>query len=75
MRNGEGTFYWGDGSLFRGHWKDDEKEGDGEYYLPDGAIVTGNWKEDEIDGIVKTRFTNGDELFQFWEKGKLIRQI
>jgi hypothetical protein len=44
MRDGEGTLYHVDGSVFKGFFRNDEKYGIGYLHLPDGRIVTELWR-------------------------------
>lgn len=36
MRNGQGTFTWGDGSVYKGEFKNDKRHGYGVLINPDG---------------------------------------
>ena len=47
-KDGFGTFYWNDGKIFKGNWKNGQKHGEGEVYFPDQKIwKKGLWKYGE----------------------------
>ena len=61
-RHGEGTYYWSDGSYFRGKWSED-KAVSGKYYWPTGTYyegtVTDNGKKISVTGKGTTYFKSG----------------
>lgn len=36
MKHGYGIFYWGDGRIYKGMWKDGKQHGEGEYITNNG---------------------------------------
>ena len=51
MRNGYGTFYYRDGGIYQGQWKDNLMNGYGKlYYDSQKLAYDGYWKNDEFFG-------------------------
>eukprot|EP00801_Mesodinium_rubrum_P000326 Mrub_00326.p1 GENE.Mrub_00326~~Mrub_00326.p1 ORF type:complete len:1177 (+),score=312.53 Mrub_00326:415-3531(+) len=51
MRNGIGTFTWGDGDSYQGSFKDDKRCGFGVLKTVDGLEYCGGWEEDVKHGF------------------------
>ena len=41
--DGDGTFYWSDGRIYRGEYVNDQKEGFGVFTWSDGRSYDGCW--------------------------------
>jgi hypothetical protein len=50
MKNGRGTFIWGDGSSYNGEFYKNDIHGRGVYKWLDGREYNGEWKENKMDG-------------------------
>ena len=48
--HGEGKYDWGDGRVYRGHYKWDKKDGYGEYDFGNGVVYKGQWKDNKQHG-------------------------
>ena len=44
MKEGHGCFYWPDGRIYEGSWKNGKQHGEGIYTGPRGAVKKGLWK-------------------------------
>lgn len=61
MRNGFGKFYYNEGSVYEGHWKDNLMNGKGNLYYSNGKLAyEGDWRMDEFHGFGKVY--NEDQL-------------
>ena len=47
LMDGEGTYYYKDGSKYTGMWKNDKMEGQGIHTWTTGEKYVGEWKDDE----------------------------
>ncbi len=63
---GEGTFSWHDGKIYKGSYKDDKKDGFGTLEWPDGRKYVGNWKNGKQHGDGEYF----DPNINSWKKGK-----
>jgi len=61
IREGHGTLYWKDGSVYAGEWKQDMKEGEGTLFYSNGDVYTGTWLADKKAGDGKYMYKNGGE--------------
>jgi hypothetical protein len=51
MRHGRGKFYYQDGGLYDGEWKENKMSGHGKLYYQSGRIAyDGEWKDDQFTG-------------------------
>lgn len=79
MRNGHGKFYYQDGGLYDGNWKNNKMDGFGALYYDSQLIAyEGMWKNDQFHGHGKLYnenpepledsfdFTNFDKTDNFW---------
>lgn len=48
--HGQGTFVWGDGRIYVGHFEDDKKNGRGTYLQADGNAYLGEWLDGKQHG-------------------------
>ena len=61
LKNGKGTYYYANGNIFEGIWKNDKKEGYGVYsYLTTGEKYEGDWMQGEKHGQGTFHFAYGD---------------
>ena len=49
-KQGLGTQFYADGSVYKGNFKSDLRSGQGTQIYRDGSIYRGNWLEDEFHG-------------------------
>mgnify|MGYP000433107852 CR=1 FL=1 len=88
LRNGNGTFYWEDGSKYIGEWKDHKREGTGIMYTGDGRTIKSDWVADKQNGpgqiilqdstIIKTNWVMGipdSTGAQFDKEGNFVRTV
>lgn len=50
LREGEGTYYFQNGNVFKGNWKQDTINGPGELQIGEGETLIGNWKNNKKNG-------------------------
>ena len=51
MRHGKGKFYYQDGGLYDGDWKQNRMDGRGKLYYQSGKLAyDGEWKSDQFCG-------------------------
>ena len=50
--SGVGAFYYLDGSVFIGNWKDNKKHGEGKMHFISGEKIHGNWFKDELQNQI-----------------------
>ncbi len=48
VKEGTGSFYYPDGSIFEGTWINDKKEGLGRVTYPNGEVIEGIWENDKM---------------------------
>lgn len=48
LRNGQGTFYYSNGSKYEGEWKDNLKHGYGVFTFEDGTTYNGPFENDRM---------------------------
>ena len=58
--NGDGTYTWPDGSVYKGEWKDNQSHGYGVHTQPDGSEYDGEWKDDLPHGTGVGSWANGE---------------
>ncbi|CAF0817535.1 unnamed protein product [Adineta steineri] len=46
--DGQGTFYWSDGSRYQGAWKNNQRHGLGQIIYADGRVRKGQWAYDKL---------------------------
>lgn len=52
MRHGTGKFYYTDGGLYDGEWRENKMSGHGKLYYQSGKIAyDGNWSDDKFTGF------------------------
>jgi hypothetical protein len=55
-RDGQGSFFYMNGSQYTGFWKNDLKHGPGIFIYPDGKIVAGNYEENRLSFSLDKEF-------------------
>lgn len=58
-RNGNGVYYFPDGSRYEGEWANDAMDGFGQMSYPDGSRYSGGWKGGKRTGIGKMTYPDG----------------
>ena len=76
QRSGQGTFFYEDGNIYRGSWKNDEKSG---YGVEEGDnYYEGEWLHNLKNGRGSMKFSNGSkyegEFHQNFPDGKGVFQ-
>ena len=69
LRDGQGTFWYPDGSVYEGTWAKGERNGYGEYTYPNGDKYKGWWQDNRRHGHgeyiykeLKIRYKGGCQL-------------
>lgn len=57
--NGKGEFYWPDGRIFKGEYRDDKKHGPGIFTWSDKRELKGIWREGDLVGDAVYRDAQG----------------
>ena len=81
QKNGRGKFYFFDGGVYDGVWKNDQMHGWGKLYYQQGKLAyEGNWSNGEFDGYGKVYndnpvklngnydYSNFDNLGEYWQE-------
>mmetsp|Transcript_8362 Transcript_8362/g.8280 ORF Transcript_8362/g.8280 Transcript_8362/m.8280 type:complete len:631 (-) Transcript_8362:22-1914(-) len=68
-RNGQGTFYYANGSKYEGSWVDDLKSGQGTMTFEDGSVYSGAFENDHmvdrtLSGQVEVRTATSPQMAQ-----------
>ena len=71
--HGFGIITWPDGKFFEGSFYEDKKEGFGVFYSQK-KIYLGMWKNSQLEGETII-IESGKIRKQFWENGKIVRQL
>ena len=71
--HGFGIIRWPDGKFFEGTFCEDKKEGFGVFYSQK-KIYLGIWKNSQLEGE-SIIIENGKIRKQFWENGKIVKQL
>jgi hypothetical protein len=66
MRNGFGSYFYPDGSEYRGEWINNMKSGQGTYYCK-GYKYEGQWLQNMKHGKGKLEFKEGITLNGLWQ--------
>eukprot|EP01124_Arcella_intermedia_P011696 TRINITY_DN18120_c0_g1_i2.p1 TRINITY_DN18120_c0_g1~~TRINITY_DN18120_c0_g1_i2.p1 ORF type:complete len:324 (+),score=85.67 TRINITY_DN18120_c0_g1_i2:69-1040(+) len=67
VREGEnGTYFYNDGSIFRGQWKGGKPNGKGEMTTSSGDKYVGEWKDGKKAGYGEMEYSNGDKYIGEW---------
>lgn len=71
LKEGTGTYYWADGTTYKGRWKADMMNGWGEIKFPDGSKYTGNFVNGIRNGHGIFIWANGDKYQGGFKGGKM----
>lgn len=74
QRNGYSTYYFQDGSMFEGHWRNDKIDGTGIYYWTRSHYFVGHWKDGKRWGYGIEVFDNGQTKLQYYENEKEVNR-
>lgn len=66
---GEGVYYFSDGSTYQGEWKDNKKCGKGTLTLTNGDLYNGEWMDDLKHGFGTLFYDNGNIYEGLWANG------
>jgi len=69
--DGNGTFLFENGDLYKGLWKKGLSEGYGVYEWSSGDVYKGNFKAGKMDGRGTYVYKNGDKYIGMWKEGKM----
>jgi hypothetical protein len=58
-RTGLGTYYWNDGAVYEGFWKEDHADGQGRLITVEGDVYEGSFTNDMANGLGKYTHANG----------------
>lgn len=72
--NGYGLFFWKDGRIYKGAYKEDKKHLFGMYYKPDGKKYEGNWNNGSQSGIGKYTKKDGSYKLGDWNENNLVEK-
>eukprot|EP00826_Nyctotherus_ovalis_P028695 TRINITY_DN2263_c0_g1_i5.p2 TRINITY_DN2263_c0_g1~~TRINITY_DN2263_c0_g1_i5.p2 ORF type:complete len:257 (+),score=29.40 TRINITY_DN2263_c0_g1_i5:410-1180(+) len=50
VRNGYGVQRWPDGSMYKGHWRNNKASGQGRFVFPNGDVYAGEWEDNKANG-------------------------
>ena len=72
-RNGQGTYYYGDGSKYSGNFVDNSLSGHGAYFWNNGNKFEGSWNTGKMEGY-GTYFYADDATTEtgYWSDGKFV---
>ena len=71
-KNGEGTFFYPDGSKHEGNWVNDQRQGWGTYTYPNGDTYEGEWANNQRHGQgVYSYASTGSRYEGTWFHGKM----
>ena len=70
--HGAGTYWYGDGESFRGHWQDDQAHGRGKYTHADGRWEVSMWVDGVETEVLETG-SGGDEEPEEAEESPVAR--
>jgi len=71
LKEGTGQYYYLNGDMYDGEWKNDKKHGEGKYkFYNKGDRYEGQWREDRIDGKGTYYYANGDKYDGLWKEDK-----
>mmetsp|Transcript_8699 Transcript_8699/g.12861 ORF Transcript_8699/g.12861 Transcript_8699/m.12861 type:complete len:767 (+) Transcript_8699:134-2434(+) len=68
-KEGQGIFYYRDGSIYEGEWKNNLRCGNGQLYLTDGSKYDGEWDEGKQAGFGIFYYKNGDRFEGYFKDG------
>lgn len=68
---GNGTFRFENGDVYKGLWKKGLCDGYGVYDFVNGDVYKGNFKEGKMDGRGTYVYSNGDKYIGTWKEAKM----
>jgi len=72
--NGYGIFFWKDGRVFKGNYKEDKKNEFGIYLKPEGKKYEGYWKNGSQSSLGRYRKKDGTVKLGIWNDNNIIEQ-
>jgi hypothetical protein len=70
--NGYGIFFWKDGRIYKGYYKDDKKHSFGMYYKSEGKKYEGNWENGSQKNLGKYTKVEGNFKLGIWNENNLV---
>ena len=67
LRNGQGTYKWTNGDIYKGKWIEDKRHGQGQYTWHDGSIYKGNYSHGIRSGYGIYYYVNGSIYEGTWQ--------
>ncbi len=80
MKNGTGCYSYSNGAVYKGEFKNDNRNGQGIYYYRNGnGSVDGTWVDNKLNGIAYLKLKNCTYDGSFKDgfkqgKGKMIKE-
>ena len=74
-RQGNGSSYFKDGSVYRGEYRDGVEAGEGTIRYPNGNVLEGEFIEGKIHGHAVFKYPNGDQREGFFSENVLDGQV
>ena len=71
-RHGDGSYYFANGDIFTGGWREGRQHGPGYQTFPNGNLLDGSWRNGDRDGVFIFVFPNGARYQTVYEGG--VRQ-
>lgn len=68
-KDGEGVYFYSDGSRYEGQWESDQRSGRGTLYACNGDVYTGEWKQGLQNGFGTLTKANQDVYEGEWLNG------
>ena len=72
--HGQGEFYWPEGQVYKGGFKNDQKDGYGELSWGDGILFKGNYKNGKREGE-GVMIKNNEEKKGLWSNDRFVQWI
>ena len=67
LRNGQGTYKWTNGDIYKGKWVNDKRHGEGQYTWTDGSKYKGNYSHGIRSGYGIYYYVNGSMYEGTWQ--------
>ena len=71
-RHGDGSYYFANGDIFTGGWREGRQHGPGYQTFPNGNLLDGSWRDGQRDGVFIFVFPNGARYQTVYQGG--VRQ-
>lgn len=72
--DGYGTYYYNDGGIYDGFFKNGYRNGPGIYSFTDGSYYSGNWVDGRKEGFAMYSWKDGSMFFGYYKNEKLNGQ-